>query len=166
VVGICTKPMPRCDDQVVAREAVGDERIDDARDGLERLVPFAVGQHDLEQRGGGVGAARGRPGRLQARRMQRPDDVVGHHRDLAYATGTGEQPPEQRGVAQQAVADEDRVGAVAESDRERRRRGVHGGSIRSAGTGWPQARSPSTMRRTTSLTWLPSVWTVTAATSA
>ena len=164
---VADHPAAQGDDEIVAREAVGDQRVDDARDGVERLVALAVGQHDLEERRG-IRTARGRPSRLQARRMERSHDVVGDHRDLAGTARTAEQRTEQRGVAQQAVADEDRVGAVAESDRERGRRGVHGGSIRSAdaGTGWPQARSPATMRRTTSLTWLPSVWTVTAATSA
>ena len=90
-------------DAGIAREAVGDQHVEHARDVRERLVHLAVRQRHFHatprrERGGELGG------------VQRPDGRVGDQQDVARGNGPVELGLELHG----AGADEDRIAAYSQ----------------------------------------------------
>ena len=91
------------DDAGIARETVGDQDVEHARDVRERLVRLAVGQRHLD-----AASRRERGGELRG--VQRADGRVGDQQDVACGYGAVELGLELHG----AGADEDRIAAFSQ----------------------------------------------------
>ena len=94
------------DDHAVARDAPRNQRVLDGGEGVERLVPLAVGD-DVGVDAGGIGERRAEP--IEVQRSHR---LVGDHEGVATADVRGEQPP----FADDAGADVDRVAPLSQVD--------------------------------------------------
>jgi len=77
-------------------ESGADQGIEHASDGLQRLVPFTVGQHATDNTPGGV--PRGGEGRLQLLEVEAGNGRVGDHTQVA----AGDEGIQQLSISQQA----------------------------------------------------------------